>query len=57
MILIGSGENPDKEKMYKLTEKHKNIHLIELFLMQLNILKHLIYLSFHPLKKDYHTQY
>jgi len=29
VILIGSGENPDKEKMYELTERHKNIHLIE----------------------------
>ena len=29
VILIGSGENPDKEKMYELTERHKNIYLIE----------------------------
>ena len=29
LILIGSGENPDKEKMNKLTEEYKNIHLIE----------------------------
>ena len=29
VILIGSGENPDKEKIYKLTEKHTNIYLIE----------------------------
>ena len=29
VILIGSGENPDKEKMYELTERHKNINLIE----------------------------
>lgn len=29
LVLIGSGENPDKEKMYRLTEKYKNIHLIE----------------------------
>ncbi len=28
-ILIGSGENPDKEKMYRLVEKNKNIYLIE----------------------------
>ena len=36
LILIGSGENPDKEKMYKLTEKHKNIHLIEFIPEALN---------------------
>jgi glycosyltransferase involved in cell wall biosynthesis len=31
VILIGSGENPDKEKMYRFIKKHqfKNIHLIE----------------------------
>jgi len=29
LILIGSGENPDKDKMNKLTRKYKNIHLIE----------------------------
>jgi len=29
VVLIGSGENPDKEKMDKLTRKYKNIHLIE----------------------------
>jgi len=29
LVLIGSGENPDKEKMYQLAKKHKNIHLIE----------------------------
>jgi glycosyltransferase involved in cell wall biosynthesis len=29
LILIGSGENPDKEKMDKLTRKYKNIHLIK----------------------------
>lgn len=29
VVLIGSGENPDKEKMYQSTEGHKNIHLIE----------------------------
>ena len=29
IIFIGSGENPDKEKMIQLTKKYKNIHLIE----------------------------
>ncbi len=31
LILIGSGENPDKEKMYNFVRKHnlKNVHLIE----------------------------
>ena len=32
LVLIGSGENPDKKKIYKLVEKHpfkKNIHLHE----------------------------
>jgi len=31
VILIGSGENPDKEKMYSFIKKHelKNVHLIE----------------------------
>ena len=29
VILIGSGENPDREEMYRLAKKHKNIHLIE----------------------------
>jgi len=29
LVLIGSGENPDRKKMNQLTEKYKNIHLIE----------------------------
>jgi len=29
LVLIGSGENPDKDKMQQLTEKYENIHLIE----------------------------
>jgi len=31
LVIIGSGENPDKEKMYQFIEKNnlKNIHLIE----------------------------
>lgn len=29
LILIGSGENPDKTEMEKLTKENKNIHLIE----------------------------
>jgi len=31
LVLIGSGENPDKEKMYRYVQKHnlENVHLIE----------------------------
>lgn len=29
LVLIGSGENPDKDKMIELTKEFKNIHLIE----------------------------
>ena len=41
VILIGSGENPDKEKMTKFIEKHqlKNIHLIEFIPNAVNYLK------------------
>jgi len=41
VILIGSGENPDKEKITKFIEKHqlKNIHLIEFIPNAINYLK------------------
>ncbi len=39
LVLIGSGENPDKEKMYQLAKKHKNIHLIEFIDQAVSYLK------------------
>ena len=41
LILIGSGENPDKEKLIKFIEKNKlkNIHLIEFIPNAVNYLK------------------